>query len=540
MYNQIIAAREKKSGCGKVKAAMSKVQNPLLKGFYPDPSICRVDCDYYLVNSTFTYVPGIPIFHSKDLVSWKQLGHVLERKEQLGCLRGGASGGIYAPCIRYHKGMYYVSATNVSDKGNFYVTAEKPEGPWSNPNYLENAPGIDPSLYFEGDKCWYIGQRTKENGKYDGDCEIWIRELDLAKRQLTGKTYVVWDGALKKSIWTEGPRLYKRGDYYYILTAEGGTEYNHSICVARSRELLGGYEPCPHNPVFTHRHLGRSAKIQNTGHGDLFDTPDGKWYIVMLGTRPTEGYAPLGRETLIAEAEWEEDWPIINPGEGKIRDMQEVYAGLQEEAAKTVQPEANDIRWEEPLDKRCVFFGFSEREMYQIEKDGRIALRIPPVNMKDKETPAYIGIRVTDKKFSAKTVMECMPKGKQEAGLVYLYDHDNYVRFIVTGDCGEGSAVKVIKTEKGREEILYSGKTSKKEHILEMALDGLQLCCILDEACAAAGIDIRNLTSEGAGGFTGCTMGIYAGSNHETDGKAAYARFSKIRISQDGGGCGGR
>ena len=278
---------------------MTIAQNPILKGFYPDPSICRVGEDYYLVNSTFSYVPGVPVFHSRDLANWEQIGNVLERKSQLVLDGATMSRGIYAPTIRYHKGIFYMITTNVSYGGNFYVTAEDPAGPWSDPVYLKVPEGvdagIDPSLYFEGDKCYYVGQRQKQNARFFGDCEVWMQELDLERGCLTGPDYILYRGAMKDACWVEGPHLYKIGEYYYVTCAEMGTSFEHSISVARSRELTGPYENYRCNPLLTHRHLGRQYPIQNIGHGDLVDTPDGEWYLVMLGTRPVNNAAELGR-----------------------------------------------------------------------------------------------------------------------------------------------------------------------------------------------------------------------------------------------------
>ncbi|WP_277407506.1 glycoside hydrolase family 43 protein [Lacrimispora xylanisolvens] len=292
---------------------MVKIINPIQKGFYPDPSICRVSGDYYMVHSTFAYAPGIPVFKSCDLKNWTLIGHVLERKEQLRLSGARVSQGIYAPTIRYHKGLFYVIATNVSAGGNFYVTATDPKGPWSDPVFLENAPGIDPSLYFEEDTCYYIGQRTKEQPAYYGDCEIWIQELDLKEKKLVKQPVVLFDGSMKRTIWAEGPHLYRIGGMYYLLLAEGGTEFNHSVTVARSQNLYGPYEACPNNPILTHRHLGHNYPIQCIGHGDLIETPDKEWFMVMLGTRPLNGCAELGRETFLADVIWEDGWPVVSP-----------------------------------------------------------------------------------------------------------------------------------------------------------------------------------------------------------------------------------
>jgi alpha-N-arabinofuranosidase len=286
-------------------------QNPILRGFYPDPSVCRVGKDFYLVNSTFSYVPGVPVFHSRDLVNWVQIGNVLERESQLPLNKAEMSRGIFAPTIRHHNGVFYMITTNVDDGGNFYVTATDPAGPWSDPIWLKvpegQDGGIDPSLFFEGDKCYYVGQRQKPDAKFYGDCEVWIQELDLENGELIGEVTSLYSGSMKECVWVEGPHLYHIGDYYYITCAEMGTCFEHSISVARSKNLLGPYENFKCNPLLTHRHLGKKSAIQNIGHGDLVDTEDGQWYLIMLGTRPIDGITELGRETFIAEVSGKTD-----------------------------------------------------------------------------------------------------------------------------------------------------------------------------------------------------------------------------------------
>ncbi|HMB24188.1 MAG TPA: glycoside hydrolase family 43 protein, partial [Anaerolineales bacterium] len=202
-------------------------RNPILPGFYPDPSVCRVGEDYYLVTSTFEYFPGLPIFHSRDLVHWRQIGHVLDRPSQLPLDDIRFSGGLYAPTIRYSNGRFYVINTLVSGKtksGNFIVTATDPAGPWSEPYWLESAPGIDPSLFFDDDgRVWYTGNRIPAQVQFEGHREIWLQELDLQSMSLVGDTYSLWDGAIRGGVHAEAPHLYKVDGRYYLMIAEGGT-----------------------------------------------------------------------------------------------------------------------------------------------------------------------------------------------------------------------------------------------------------------------------------------------------------------------------
>ena len=272
-------------------------KNPIMQGFYPDPSICAVGGDYYLINSTFAYFPGLPIMHSRDLAHWEQIGNAMHRESQLPLEGAGHSAGLFAPTIRYHGGRFYVICTNVSHGGNYVVTAENPEGPWSEPSYIKGAEGIDPSLFFDDDgKCYYIGTHPNPEGcKYNGDWYIWIQELDLETMRLVGEKKDVWNGAMRNVIWPEGPHLYKKDGYYYIMNAEGGTGPDHAVTVCRSRDLWGPYENNPCNPILTHRHLGKKYPIRYVGHGDMIETPEGSWYMVMLAVRPKEGYTTMGR-----------------------------------------------------------------------------------------------------------------------------------------------------------------------------------------------------------------------------------------------------
>jgi alpha-N-arabinofuranosidase len=270
-------------------------KNPILSGFYPDPSICRVDTMYYLVTSTFTYFPGIPIFQSTDLIHWKQIGHAITRTSQADFEGLGLSEGIFAPTIRYHRGVFYIITTNVPRGGNFIITSSSPEGPWSEPFYIHDAPGIDPSLFFDDDgKVYYTGTRpAPEGAKYFGNWEIWLQEIDITRFSLIGNKYSLWRGALTDCVWPEGPHLYKVNNYYYLLISEGGTGHFHALSVARSKDITGPYKGFSGNPILTHRHLGKKYPVVNTGHGDIVQTHNNTWWIVLLASRPYGGYRHL-------------------------------------------------------------------------------------------------------------------------------------------------------------------------------------------------------------------------------------------------------
>lgn len=273
--------------------------NPVIPGFHPDPSICRVGDDYYLACSSFEYFPGVPIFHSRDLVRWRQIGNVLDRPGQLDLPADvPASGGIWAPTLRHHDGQFWLITKDVSGAGNFIVTAERADGPWSDPVPID-LPGIDPDLAWDDEHncyCTFSGLQQAV--------------IDPKRGKILEGPWPVWSGT--GLAWPEGPHLHRRGDWWYLLMSEGGTHTGHAISVARSRSPRGPFEPAPRNPILSHRSTDRP--VQALGHADLVETPGGDWWMVLLGTRP-KGRFPrqhvLGRETFLAPLTWVDDWPVV-------------------------------------------------------------------------------------------------------------------------------------------------------------------------------------------------------------------------------------
>lgn len=283
------------------KASTTTVNNPVIPGFHPDPSVCRVGEDYYLACSSFEYFPGVPLFHSRDLVHWTQIGNALDRPGQLRLPPGTpSSGGIYAPTLRHHDGLFWLIVTNVSGDGNLLFTATDPAGPWSDPIRLAGVRGIDPDLAWDDDgTCWCTTAGVEQ-----------VR-IDPRTGETLGPPRRIWSGTPGAKA-PEAPHLYRIGDYWYLLIAEGGTERCHGVSIARGRTPTGPFEPCPANPVLTHR--GTDHPIQNTGHADLVQAPDGSWWMVLLGVRPyggTPGWHVLGRETFLVPVEWVDGWPVV-------------------------------------------------------------------------------------------------------------------------------------------------------------------------------------------------------------------------------------
>ena len=296
------------------------ISNPIRTGFHPDPSICRVGEDYYLVTSSFTWFPGIPVYHSRDLTNWSLIGHALTNPKAIDFSGMTDNDGIWAPTLRYHQGTFYLITTAHGCGGNFYMTAKNPAGPWSDPVWLKDAPGIDPSLFFDEDgRCYYTGNRWDFKSAWPAQCAVWMQELDLQKGRLVGERKTLAYGHAANAKYAEGPHLYKIDDRYLLLMAEGGSDYNHAVIALTAKSLWGPYVPCTVNPVLTHRHLGKDYPVQSLGHADLVQTPDGHWYAVFLGKRVVEGgLVPLGRETFLCAVDFQNGEPIFNPGAGVI------------------------------------------------------------------------------------------------------------------------------------------------------------------------------------------------------------------------------
>ena len=297
-------------------------RNPVLPGFHPDPSIVRVGRDFYLVNSSFAFFPGLPIFHSRDLVNWRQIGNAVTDPGAFDFKGLGISRALFAPTIRYKAGTFYIVNTCVDCRGNFIITARNPAGPWSSPVWLPEIDGIDTDLFFDDDGRAWIANNGPPIGtpRYEGHRAIWIQEFDVARKAMKGPRTMLVDGGVRPQdnpIWAEGPHIIKRDGWYYMIAAEGGTAGDHSQTVYRSRAVTGPYEPGPVNPILTQRDLpaDRPERVEATGHADFVELPDGSWWSVFLATRPYErNLSNLGRETFLYPISWPRGgWPLILP-----------------------------------------------------------------------------------------------------------------------------------------------------------------------------------------------------------------------------------
>ena len=297
--------------------------NPIIAGFHPDPSFCRVGNDYYLVNSAFNYFPSIPVWHSKDLVNWTQIGNVLDRPSQMPMRGGAMQNGTYAPTIRYNKGTFYVVNTLVgSSLGNFYVTATDPKGPWSEPIKLQGIGGIDPDFFFDDDgKAYVTSCDDPPPPSYgSGHRAIKLQEMDFAQKMPVGEKTVIINGGTditKHPTWCEGPHIYKIKGKYYAMCAQGGTSTAHTEVIFKADNIRGPYVPWEKNPILTQMDLPaeRPDAVTCTGHADLLQTQNGEWYSVFLGCQPYQGnFFNTGRQTFMLPVSWTDDgWPVILP-----------------------------------------------------------------------------------------------------------------------------------------------------------------------------------------------------------------------------------
>ncbi|CAH1207550.1 Non-reducing end alpha-L-arabinofuranosidase BoGH43B [Paenibacillus allorhizoplanae] len=503
---------------------MSTFRNPILPGFYPDPSICRVGDDYYMVTSTFEYYPGVPIFHSKDLVHWQQLGHVLDRPSQLNLDGTPCSRGIYAPTIRYANGVFYMITTFVvsatGERRNFFVTADNPAGPWSDPFWLQGAPGIDPSLFFDEDgKAYYTGNRMPPAGQqYPKHMEIWLQELDLETKQLVGPTFSLWDGALKGIHAQEGPHLYRINGYYYLIIAEGGTGHTHSVTIARSETLTGPYEVGKTNPILTHRHLGQAYGIVNVGHADIVETQNGEWWMVCLASRPYGGhYRNMGRETFLVPFIWEEGWPVVNPGKGIVE-------------LELRRPDLPQHRWSSKpacdhfdapeLDQRWSFLRTPRGDFWSLtERPGHLRLRLKPDSITKFENPSFVGRRQQHFSFAVRTSVAFTPGSPHEAaGLVLLQNNDFQFRLEISMNESSQTILRLVRRENGIETVLASCKLHADRVYLKV--EALEQSLRFDYAEIAEAwtllcdhVDATILSADKAGGFVGAYIGLFAESN---------------------------
>ncbi|GLU48597.1 glycoside hydrolase family 43 protein [Nocardiopsis ansamitocini] len=494
-------------------------RNPVLSGFHPDPSVCRVGDDYYLVTSTFEYFPGLPVHHSRDLVHWRILGHALDRSDQLDLSGIRCSGGLYAPTIRHHEGRFYLVCTLVdgtAQDGSFVLTATDPAGPWSGPHWIQDAHGIDPSLFFDDDgSAWWTGCREAADPQWPGQTEIWLRRFDAEEMRLTGPEHVLWTGALRGGVWAEGPHLYRVDGHYLLITAEGGTEHNHSVMAARSASITGPYLGNPRNPVLTHRHLGLDHPVVGVGHADLVRTQRGEWWALLLASRSYGGYHhTLGRETFLTRVQWEEGWPLLAPGAGRL----EPRAPAPDLAPHPWPPEPVRDDFDAP-GLAPVWNGLrtpAEPGWSLSERPGHLRLRALAATLAERASPAFVGQRLRHRDFRAAALVDFVPRAVADrAGLALLRADTHHVLLVVTrADDGAGRVLSVLRRAGGPEEVLARAPVPPGPLVLAVHARGqdyrLSWARPGEPPVRLACVDGRVLSTQSAGGFTGAYVGLYA------------------------------
>lgn len=504
---------------------------PILPGWYSDPSICtNGEGDYFLVTSTFTYFPGVPIFHSRDLVNWKQVGHVLSRPSQLVNMVGQhVSGGIFAPAISYnpHNKTYYMITTNVG-AGNFYVKTQDPFGEWSDPIRVPEVGGIDPSIFFDEDGKAYVVNNDEApdfKAEYDGHRTIRVQEFDWKNDKMVGPRKIIVNKGVhpeEKPIWIEGPHMYKINGKYYLMDAEGGTSVNHSEVIFRSDSPWGPFKAWERNPILTQRHLSpnRPNPITCAGHADLVQAAEGDWWAVFLACRPINNrFENLGRETFLLPVEWSEDgFPIITQGD-EVVPMIQCRKGVKRGENVTfgnfsVSEEFGDSI----LDMQWMTLRGPATDLYSLtETPGYLTLKCGEKSSKERDVPALVCRRMQHHEFQTETRMYFNPESAEEKAGLLLFKDEFHQYFMAVSQSENGRQITL--TQIGREDkvlatnpvpayatcydlkVVSKGLTYDFLYSIDKGKEWKSLC---------DNVDAGYLSTAVAGGFTGTTIALYA------------------------------
>jgi xylan 1,4-beta-xylosidase len=494
--------------------------NPILPGMYPDPSICRVGADFYLVTSSFEYFPGVPIFHSRDLVHWTQIGHVLTRAAQLDLTGVYSSGGIYAPTLRHHAGRFYMITTLVGSPkrgGNFFVTAGDPRGPWSDPIWLDHGEhgGFDPSLLFDGGEVYYL---RDGKGPTTDHPHVFQARIDAATGALRDPMRVIWEGT--GGIWPEGAHVYAMKGRYYLFAAEGGTEYGHAEMVARGASPFGPFEPSPHNPALTHRDR-REHAIQATGHADLVELDDGTTWAVFLGVRPQERTLHhLGRETFLAPVRFSADgWPTIGDG-GRVE--------LRMPAPALPPDPAPPAPARDDFDRPALALAWNfvrnpnAADLSLAARPGFLRLTGSAVALGDAASPALIVRRQQHFRVRCRAALEFAPRAANEEAGLTVRASDAFHYDLAVRRAGTGREAVLTSHLAGAPTVVGRAPLPDGAVTLEVAADEASYSFAVSTGNAArqplGALPTRALSSEeinkqGKHHFTGAMIGLYATGN---------------------------
>jgi xylan 1,4-beta-xylosidase len=529
---------------GKVSTtpAADEYLNPIIAGFYPDPSICRVGDDYYLVNSAFNYFPSIPVWHSKDLVHWTQIGNVLDRPSQFQMRGGDMSRGTYAPTIRYHDVTFYVINTLVgSGLGNFYVTAKDPKGPWSEPIKLQGIGGIDPDFFFDDDGMCYVSSCDEPDGgaQYSGHRAIKLQEMDLEQKIPVGEKTTIINGGTdisKRPIWCEGPHIYKINGKYYAMCAQGGTSTAHTEVIFKSDSLRGPYLPWEKNPILTQMGLPNSREdmVTCTGHADLVQTQKGDWYAVFLGCQPYDGRNfNTGRETFMLPVSWIDDgWPVILQPRTPVP-LTVKKPDLPVDKTQAV-PTTGNIMFTDNFDSDSLAFRWigirrpDTKWWVTSKSDKALYLEARADLLSSQGNPSYLAVRQQNNDFTCSVTLTAQPGAVDcVAGLAAFQNENYYYAINVKIDSGKLSEISIEQPadrsgRAGRGGQVPPNNLATRElpenvTTIDLKIEGagpVTRCFynIGNNEFAQLGEDLQSsyLSTDTAGGFQGVTLGMFA------------------------------
>ncbi len=491
--------------------------NPVIKGFYPDPSVCAANGKYYLVSSSFQYFPGVPLFESEDLVNWKQIGHVLTRKSQVMLEKIASSGGVFAPTIRYNNGRFYMVTTNDTTHENFYVYTDDIYGEWSEPITVEQN-GIDPSLLFDGDHVYFMSNGSDDNGE-GGVVQC---EIDIATGKKLSPSKCIWKGSGGR--YLESPHMYHIGDTYYLMAAEGGTEYGHMVTYARSGSVWGPFENYPANPVLTNRNKAPFV-IQGVGHGDLIQDAYGDWHIICLGFRQIHmwrAYHILGREVFMAPVTFREDGWFTVGNDGTMDKSYETKGQFFQIPREDYTFE--NTRWN--ID--WCYMRHPVLENYELQ-DNKAVLHGTDITLDQVDSPTFLALRQRDFHMNlAATVSVDVGEG----GLtIYSCENEHYDLAVRRSVKEDGYEVMLKLNIGGIKHEQNVQKLPTNQAHLVISCDGMGYNFMaipvnkegtLEDMLFLGSAQTKYVSKEVSEGFTGVLLGMYAVGNNT----AEFTNFS--------------
>lgn len=486
--------------------------NPIIRGFYPDPSVCEADGIFYLACSSFQYFPGVPLFESTDLVNWTQIGHALTRKSQVMLEKVNSSGGVFAPTLRFHEGRFYMVTNNNTTQENFYIYTDDIHGEWSDPITVDQG-GIDPSLLFDDGHVYFISNGTDEHGVGSViQCEI-----DVQTGHKLTPSKPIWQGSGGR--YLESPHMYLINDTYYLVAAEGGTEYGHMVTYAKSGNVWGPFHNYPHNPVLTNRNKAPGI-IQGIGHGDLIRTVAGDWFLLTLGFRQIHQWQPyhhLGREVFLTPVFFDKDGWFRAGDDGTTGQSYEITGDFTQlyKDLYTFENTSWDLDW--------IYLRHPHMPNYTLENN-RLTLRGSDITLDEADSPTFLGIRQRDFDMTVSVNIEYEPSvisdssatvSQNEAGLTLYMDELQHYDIYVTRSASGCEAVlelsigniqhiqTTVPLESGMTRLVVESDSLEYHFYLVSGTENPQKIKL-------GSAYTKYLSSEVAGGFTGVVIGLYA------------------------------